>query len=57
MNITMNATLQVLAFSMATLLATGALVLAGLNERAHADTAMTAKGSLASISPSAKEPR
>jgi Flp pilus assembly protein protease CpaA len=57
MNITMNATLQVLAFSMATLLATGALVLAGLNERAHTDTAMTAQGSLASISPSAKEPR
>lgn len=33
MNITLNRTLQLLAFSIATLLATGVLVLAGLNER------------------------
>ena len=33
MNITLNGTLQFLAFSIATLLATGILVFAGLNER------------------------
>lgn len=33
MNITLNATLQILGFCIATLLATGVLVLAGLNER------------------------
>ncbi|MET3493359.1 hypothetical protein [Variovorax boronicumulans] len=32
MNITLNATLQLLGFSIVTLLATGALVLGGLNE-------------------------
>jgi len=44
-------TLQLLAFSIATLLATGVLVLAGLNERAHAPE------SLASITHSTKDPR
>jgi len=36
MNITLNGTLQFLGFSIATLLATGVLVLGGLNERANA---------------------
>ena len=51
MKITRSAILQVLAFSMATLLATGILVWAGLNENA------AAQGGLASISILAKEPR
>jgi len=38
MNITLNGMLQWLAFSMATLLATGVLVLAGLNENGRAES-------------------
>lgn len=51
MNTPLIKTLQLLAFSIATLLATGVLVLAGLNERAHAPE------SLASITHSTKDPR
>ncbi|MEP6720893.1 MAG: hypothetical protein ABJA77_05575 [Variovorax sp.] len=38
MNITLNGTLQFLAFGMATLLATGILVLAGLNENGRVES-------------------
>ena len=38
MNTKLNGTLQWLAFSMATLLATGVLVLAGLNENGRAES-------------------
>ncbi len=51
MNIPLNRTLQLLAFSIATLLATGVLVLAGLNERGDAPE------SLASVTHSTKDPR
>lgn len=51
MNITLNGTLQLLAFSMATLLATVILVLAGLNENRPEER------SLASMSSTAKDPR
>ncbi|MDM0057151.1 hypothetical protein [Variovorax fucosicus] len=51
MNITLNATLQWLAFSLATLLATGVLVLAGLNENGRAES------NQASASFAAKNPR
>ncbi|MDN6886585.1 hypothetical protein QMO14_23625 [Variovorax sp. CAN2819] len=51
MNITLNAALQALGFCIATLLATGVLVLAGLNER------NSAQENLASISHTTKDPR
>jgi len=51
MNITLKGTLQFLSFSIATLLATGVLVLAGLNERGNAPD------SLALISHIAEDPR
>ncbi len=51
MNITLNGTLQFLGFSIATLLATGVLVLAGLNERGPASD------NRAFISHTNKEPR
>jgi hypothetical protein len=50
-NITLNATLQILGFCIATLLATGVLVLAGLNERS------SASGDLISISHTTKDSR
>ncbi|MBN8758728.1 MULTISPECIES: hypothetical protein [Variovorax] len=51
MNITSNVVLQVVGFCIATLLATGVLVLAGLNER------NAAPDSLAPIPHAMKEPR
>ncbi|MDQ0036891.1 Flp pilus assembly protein protease CpaA [Variovorax boronicumulans] len=51
MNITLRGTLQFLGFSIATLLATGVLVLGGLNERSHAPD------NLAMLSHTTKDPR
>lgn len=51
MNITLNGTLQFLGFSIATLLATGVLVLGGLNERG------SAPDSLALLSHTTKDSR
>ena len=51
MNITLNGMLQFLGFSIATLLATGVLVLGGLNERIQAPHSLTL------LSHTTKDPR